>query len=153
MPVEQGQQSIKVRSTAQRGLAAEKVQPVVIEGLSAVLFQLYHTKDPIEVGGETAYEIHVVNQGSKAAGNVRLTFARPPEMKPLTAEGPARFAINDNQVVFEGLPQLAPKSEATFRVRAQGLRPGDLRVRCQLLTDDMQSPVTKEESTRVYADE
>jgi hypothetical protein len=42
---------------------------------------------------------------------------------------------------------------AAFRVRAQGIRAGDLRVRCQLMSDEMQRPVVKEESTRVYADE
>ena len=56
-------------------------------------------------------------------------------------------------MIFDGLAQLAPKAETTYRVRVKALQPGDLRARFQLLTDDMQSPVTKEESTRVYADE
>jgi len=38
-------------------------------------------------------------------------------------------------------------------VRVKAVRPGDLHTRFQLQTDNMQSPVTKEESTRVYADE
>ena len=33
-----------------------------------------------------------------------------------------------------------------------GLRPGDHRIRVQLLSDEMDAPVTKEESTRVYSD-
>jgi hypothetical protein len=33
------------------------------------------------------------------------------------------------------------------------LAAGDLRVQVQLKTDEMQTPVTKEESTHVYADE
>ena len=153
LPIQSGQQSIKVRGTAQRGLTVEREQPVVIEGLAAVLFQLSHTKDPVEVGGETTYEVRVANQGSKSAGNVRLVVLLPPELKPLAAEGPVRFNIDNNQVIFDGVAELAPKAEVVYRVRAQGIRPGDLRVRCQLLTDEMQSPVTKEESTRVYADE
>ena len=153
LPTEAGQHSIKLRGSAQRGLTVEKEQPVLVEGIAAVLFQVSDTKDPIEVGGETAYEIRVLNQGSKAAGNVRVSVALPPEMKALAAEGPTRHVIDGGQVTFDGLAQLAPKAEITYRVRAQGLRPGDLRVRCQLLTDEMQTPVTKEESTRVYADE
>ena len=99
------------------------------------------------------YEISVVNQGSKASSNLQISVFLPPELKPLAAEGPTRYTIEGNKVVFESLPQLAPKSVAAFRVRAQGLRPGDLRIRCQLMTDEMQRPVVKEESTRVYADE
>ena len=153
LPVEAGQFSIKVRGAAQRGLAIEKEQPVLVEGLAAVLFQLSHTKDPLEIGGETTYEITVANQGSKAASNLQMSVFLPAELKPLAAEGPARYTIESNKVVFEDLPQLAPKSEATFRVRAQAVQAGDLRVRCQLMSDDMQRPVVKEESTRVFADE
>jgi uncharacterized repeat protein (TIGR01451 family) len=153
LPVEAGKQNIKFRGTALRGLAVEKEQPVVVEGIAAVLFQVAGTRNPIEVGGQTTYEIRVVNQGSKAAGNVRVVVLLPPELKALSAEGPTRFDLQSGQVAFEGLAQLPPKTDALYRVRAQGLRPGDLRVRCQLLTDDLQTPVMKEESTRVYADE
>jgi uncharacterized repeat protein (TIGR01451 family) len=153
MPVAAGQFNLKVRGVAQRGVTDEKEQPVVVEGLAAVLFQLSHTKDPLEIGGETTYEISIINQGSKASTNLQMAVVLPPELKPLAAEGPTRYTIEDNKVLFEGLPQLAPKSVAAFRVRAKGIRAGDLRVRCQLMTDEMQRPVVKEESTRVYADE
>jgi uncharacterized repeat protein (TIGR01451 family) len=153
LPVKPGQFSIKVRSAAQRGLVTEKEQPVMVEGLASVLFQLSHTKDPLEIGGETTYEISVVNQGSKASNNLQISVMLPAELKPVAADGPTRFNIENNRVVFEALPQLAPKTVAAFHVRAKGLRAGDLRVRCQLSTDDMQQPVVKEESTRVYADE
>ncbi len=107
----------------------------------------------MEIGGDTIYEITVVNQGSKASSNLQMSVFLPAELKPLAAEGPTRYTIEDNKVLFESLPQLAPKTAAAFRVRAQGIRAGDLRVRCQLMTDEMQRPVVKEESTRVYADE
>ena len=153
MPVEAGKHVISLRGTAQKGLAVEKEQPVIVEGIAAILFQVADTVDPIEVGGETTYEVRVVNQGSKAAANVQLAVDLPPEVKFQTAEGPTRYRLDGSRVSFDGLAQLAPKADATYRVRVKAVRPGDLRARFQLLTDDMQSPVTKEESTRVYADE
>ena len=114
MPVEAGQHAIKLRGTAQKGLTAEKEQPVLIEGLAAILFQVAKTADPIEVGGETTYEVHVVNQGSKAAGNVRLSIDLPPELKPVAAEGPTRYCVEGERVVFDGLAQLAPKADTTL---------------------------------------
>ena len=153
LPIEAGQHAIKFRGMAQQGLTAEKEQPVMVEGVAAILFQVAETADPIEVGGETTYEVHVVNQGSKAASNVRLSIALPPELKPLAVEGPTRHTLDGERVVFDGLAQLAPKADTTYRLRVKALKPGDLRTRIQLLTDDMQTPVTKEESTRVYADE
>jgi uncharacterized repeat protein (TIGR01451 family) len=153
MPVEPGSHAIKLTGTAEKGLKVEKQQPVLIEGIAAILFEATDTANPIAVGAETTFEIHVTNQGSKAASNVQVAVLLPPEMKPVAAEGPTRHAMEGNRIVFDGLAQLAPKADTTYRVRAQGLKPGDLRTRIQLMTDEMQSPLTKEESTRVYADE
>jgi hypothetical protein len=94
-----------------------------------------------------------MNQGSKAASNVQLTAVLPPEMQPLSADGPTRYAVQGNTVVFEGLARLAPKTETAYHVRVKGNRAGDVRARFMLKSDEMQSPVTKEESTQVYADE
>jgi uncharacterized repeat protein (TIGR01451 family) len=153
MPTEAGEQTIRLRGTAERGVSADGEQAVLVEGIAAIKFVMVDVTDPIEVGGETSYEIRVVNQGSKAATNVRLAVLLPPEMRAVAAEGPTRHALQSNRVVFEGLPRLAPKADTTYRVRAQGLKPGDLRICAQLLTDEMQTPVVKEESTRVYSDE
>ncbi|HWB11518.1 MAG TPA: hypothetical protein VG826_19970 [Pirellulales bacterium] len=153
LPVEAGEQTLKVEGMAERGLSAEQEEVVTVEGVAAILFQLADEADPIEVGGETTYEIKVVNQGSKAATNVQLVAIFPPQLKPRTAHGPTRDSVVGQEVRFQPLGRLAPKAETTYQIRAQGLEPGDLRVQVQLLTDEMQSPVTKEESTRVYADE
>lgn len=153
LPVEMGEQMLKVESVAQRGLSAEQEEVVSVEGVAAILFQLVDVADPIEVGGETTYEIRVVNQGSKAATNVELVAIFPPQLKPRSANGPTRDTIHGQEVRFQPLNRLPPKGETTYQVRAQGIAPGDLRVQVQLMAGEMQSPVTKEESTRVYADE
>ena len=132
MPVEAGQHALRLRGTAQKGLIVEKEQPVMVEGIAAILFQVAETADPVPVGGETTYEVHVVNQGSKAAAKVRLAVDLPPELKPLAAEGPTRYGLAGNRVIFDDLAQLAPKAETTYRVRVKALRPGDLRARFQL---------------------
>jgi hypothetical protein len=40
-----------------------------------------------------------------------------------------------------------------YKVRVRGVRPGDHRVRVQVVSDEVRTPVNKEESTRVYADQ
>ena len=153
LPVEIGEQMVRLRGTAEKGLAAEKDHPVVIEGISAVMFEVVGNPNPVEVNGETTYEIHVVNQGSKAATNVQVTVVLPAEMKPVAAEGPTHHTSSGGQITFEPLPRLAAKADTTYRVRVQGLKPGDQRVRVQLVTDEIRTPITKEESTRVYSDQ
>jgi uncharacterized repeat protein (TIGR01451 family) len=153
MPIEAGEKRLRFAGTAEPGLSVEGEQPILVEGIAAILFQVVDIEDPIELGGETTYEIRVVNQGSKAATNVEVMALLPPEMQPLAAEGPVRHTIESNRVIFEGLPRLAPKADTTYRVRVQGLRPGDLRLRVQLRTNEIDDWVLKEESTRVYSDE
>lgn len=153
LPVEPGEQLLRLEGTAERGLSAEQQETIQIEGVAAILFQVVDAADPIEVSGETTYEIRVVNQGSKAATNIQLRAELPAELKPLDAQGPVRYAIEGQSVAFEPLARLAPKADTTFRLRVQGLQAGDLRAQFLLKTDEMETPVTKEESTRVYADE
>ena len=153
MPVEMGEQTLRYTCTGEPDLSVEGEQPVVVEGIAAILFQVVDVEDPIELGGETTYEIRVVNQGSKAATQVFLVATVPPGMQAVAAEGPVSYRIDRNRVIFEGLPRLAPKADTTYRVRVQGLQPGDLRLSVQLQTAEMDTPVTKEESTRVYSDQ
>ena len=57
---------------------------------------------------------------------MQLVAILPPEMKAVAADGPARYEVVGQQVRFQELARLAPKAETTFRVRVQGLQPGDL---------------------------
>jgi len=153
MPTETGQQTLQVEGHAQQGLTDQKQRAITVEGLAAIMFEVRDLEDPIEVGGETGYEIRVVNQGTKAATNVQVTCEIPPGMKILSAEGEAQHKVMDGRLVFEPLQQLAPKADTVFRIRAQGLQAGDQRMTVQVNTDDLQQPIRREESTRVFGDQ
>lgn len=153
MPIEAGEHTLRVEGTADKGLSDEMEEEILVEGVAAILFQVADVADPIEINGETTYEIRVVNQGSKAATNVQLVAVLPGELKALSAEGPTRHVLDGQQVRFQELSRLAPKADTTYRIRVQAVEAGDARIRVQLLTDEMKAPVTKEESTQIYADE
>src|SRR5262249_9366740 len=106
----------------------------------------------IEVGSETTYEIRVTNTGTKAATNVRITALMPPGMAAVNGEGPTRAGGDATQVTFEPLARLNPQEEVLYKVQVQGKQPGDHIVRVQLSSDEWPTPVTREESTRVYQD-
>ena len=127
MPVQSGDQTLEVEGHAQQGLEDHTSQQVLVEGLAAIMFEVRDAVDPIEVGGETVYEIRVVNQGTKAATNVQIVVGLPPGMKATSADGETRHAIQAGGVVFEPISQLAPKADSVFRVHVQGVRPGDQR--------------------------
>lgn len=153
LPIESGAQTLQVETKARQGLEDTTDKRVLVEGLSALMFEVEDVEGLIEIGGETTYEIRVRNQGSKAASNVQIVALMPPGIRPIAGQGETRHAIQGERVVFAPLPQLGPKSDTTFRIQAQGVRPGDQRVRVQITADDLQQPITKEVSTKVYADE
>ena len=153
IPTEPGELRLQIHGTAERGLSAQQEETILVEGVAAILFQVVDLADPIEVGGETTYEIQVLNQGTSSANNIRLRAILPEELKPLSAEGPTRHLLDGQMVTFDPLTGLAPKAETIYRIKARALHAGDSRIRVQLLTDELQTPVTKEESTRVFAAE
>ena len=107
----------------------------------------------VPIGGETTYEVTVVNQGSKAAANVHVQVAVPDGLRALAGDGATQGVAQQQGVSFAPIPQLAPKAEAKFRVQVQGLKPGDQRAKIMVTADEVQAPITKEQSTQVYADQ
>jgi len=153
LPLRAGEAKLVIKSAAQAGLVDQREEVVAIEGLEAINFHLSDVNDPIEAGGQNTYEVRVTNQGTKAASNVRVVAVLPSELKAVAAEGPVRYKIEGQRVVFEPLKQLAPKADTSFMIKVQALQPGDIRLQVQISTDEIREPITREESTRVFGNE
>ena len=152
MPVDLGPQKIVAAARSSDGPSDQLMHTVEVEGLAALFFEVTDSEDPIEVGGVTEYIVRIGNQGTKAAGGVRLTATLLGDLEPVDAKGPVAHRVENLAFVFDPLAKLAPSEEAVFRVRVRGRREGDQRVQVQLVSDDHPAPITKEEITRVYAD-
>ena len=152
LPIEPGEQRLRIEGRAGLGLAAEGEQLVQVEQSAELVHAVNDVEEVIEVGSETTYEIRVTNTGTKAATNVRVAALLPTEMQALGGEGPTRAEGDAQKVIFEPLARLNPQEEVIFKVQVQGLKPGDHIVRVQLASDEWPTPVTREESTRVYED-
>ena len=61
--------------------------------------------------------------------------------------------LQEGRLIFDPLQQLGPKADTVFRIRAQGLQPGDQRIVVTVNTDDLEHPIRREESTRVFGDQ
>ncbi len=137
---------------AEPGLADSAQALLNIVGVPAILLEVVDLDDPLEVNGETSYEIRVLNQGTAAHANVQVLVVVPDGMTPTRAQADLPHRIQGQQVIFEPLPKLAPKADLVYRVFVRGDAPGDHRVKVQLSSDQLRIPVAEEESTRVYRD-
>jgi hypothetical protein len=139
-------------ATADHGLEAKAAGSVRTEGVAALTLSVVDLENLVEVNAATTYEIRVVNQGSGACSNVRITATVTDGLTPMNADGPSSNRVQGQQIIFEPVPQLAAQGELLFRIKAKGRTPGDWRFKAQLTSDQLQRPVSKEAGTRVVSE-
>jgi uncharacterized repeat protein (TIGR01451 family) len=153
LPVEAGTRSVRLEATADLGISVSSEKQLAIEALAELSFSIADTMDPIESGTETTYEIRVKNNGSKEDTNVRLEVQLPDPAMTLVSAEPQAGTDGRGRVVFQPLARLAPKGEQVFRVVVNGSIADTHLIKATLVSDQSRKPVTKEESTTVYADQ
>jgi uncharacterized repeat protein (TIGR01451 family) len=152
LPVETGEQAIQIEARADLGVIAKSERTMNVEGFAELTFAISNAGGPIEVGAETNYEIHVTNSGSKPDSNVRVQLQLPQGLELVSTNGDAG-TDGRGLVAFQPKAQLAPGEELKYSLRVRGVSPGVHVVRAIVVSDQSTVPVTKEDSTRVYADQ
>ena len=152
-PVAPGEFCTQAVATADGELRAAAEACTTVEGISSLFLEVADVADPIEKGAETTYEIRVVNRGSQAATNVVVRAAASNGLKLLKADGPVRNSVRGQEIIFEPLTRLATRADPAYHIQVRGDQAGDLRLRVTLQADQLDAPLNKEESTRVYTDE
>jgi uncharacterized repeat protein (TIGR01451 family) len=149
-----GDHRLQAQAVAGRGLKAEASTVTRVEGASSLSIDLVDVDDPIEVGGETSYEIRVINSGTKMETNLELICTLPEqcEFKGAKSVSGIRHRVEGREVIFDPVQRLAPKADVIYRVTVRGTQAGDARFRARVRADNMPEPVLREESTRFYND-
>ncbi|TWT94637.1 DUF11 domain-containing protein [Stieleria varia] len=151
LPVEEGERVLQVEATADMGQKATNESRVAVDSLAELSFAISDSADPIEVGGETTYEIKVNNSGSKDDSNVRVQMLLPPGLELV---GNGDFQTDGRgTVAFTPKAILQANGEFVYRVKARGTAPGSHIIKAVVTSDQSKVAVTKEEATMVYADQ
>lgn len=152
IPSQLGEHTVTTEVKADAGVSATAHATTRVEGVSSVVLEVVDRDDPIEVEGETLYEIRVTNQGTKPADGVQVAAALPDEMEALEIDGPSEGVIEGEKIVFEPLAELAPGATEVYRVHVKCHGEGNVRFRAFFRTADSSNPVLEEELTHIYAD-
>ena len=153
LPVETGEQLIRLECTAPLEQRPRAEHAVSVEALSELTFRVDDTADPIELGSETTYEIKVRNEGGRPDSRIEVEVAFPPGIEPVEANGATQARLQNGVVVFQPLAELAPGREVKYRIRARGTQAGSHLVKVRVKSDQGGVSVTREEQTRVYTDQ
>jgi uncharacterized repeat protein (TIGR01451 family) len=137
--------------TADRGLTKQAEACTDFTGASALSLEVEDTQDPVEVGGQTSYNITVRNPGSNPVTRVQIVATVPEQMTMLQAAGTSDHRREGQKIIYEPLT-LAAGGEARFRIDVKAERPGDVRFKVELTADQLTAgPVQQEESTTIFA--
>lgn len=152
MPVEEGEQKLRVEANAALELQAESELGIVVEAQVELDFQIENPNDPIEVGADAVYEIRVANLGAKAATGVVVAATFPPGLQPLPDQA-GSYRVEGQRIVFTNVSRLEPGDEILVKAAARGAAEGDHRVRVEVASAEVSTPILKEARTRVYRDQ
>lgn len=120
------------------------------QGLPAVLVEMIDTKDPLLVGEQTTYKIRVTNQGSGTDHDVKVNISFPNNIKPISANGAGHGTVNGQLVSYAPVTNLGAKDTIEYNITAKAVAQGKNKIKAQVMTDSLKTPVNEEESTHVY---
>ena len=141
-----------VSAITDQGTRSEDVLPTRVEGIASLSLEVKDLNDPVEIGVETAYEIHVKNHGTKHASNVGVACELPAGVDLVDVKAPAPHNLQGRVVVFQALPTLDAEKTAIFRITVRGTADGYQRFRARLASDSIQEPLLVEELTKFYGE-
>ena len=122
----------------------------LVSGIAGVLLEVGDIEDPVQVNGSTTYVITVTNQGSAVGTNIRITCALEENERYVSSSGPTVGTLEGNTVNFAPLASLAPRTKATWNVVVTAVKPGDIRFKVIMNTDQLTRPVEETEATHLY---
>jgi uncharacterized repeat protein (TIGR01451 family) len=138
-----------VAAVSEQGARSELKMETVVDGVASLAVEILKQGDPVEVGVETGYEIHVRNDGSKAAENVVVACDLPSVLEVVRTEG-ATSADTRNPLTFHPLPHLEAGKAAIYRVHVRARSEGSHRFGVRLTADSIRDPLTYTELTKFY---
>ncbi len=122
----------------------------LVQGIPAILLEVIDVEDPIELGGYETYLITTTCQGTSDSTNVRIDCTFEDNVEYASAEGPTLSTVEGHVISFAPLARLSPRERATWKVVVRAVKPGDVRFKVTLNTDQLQRSVEETESTEMY---
>lgn len=150
MPSKAGTFTNVATATATCAEGVRATTRTIIAGIPAILLEVIDIDDPIELGNNTTYVITATNQGSAPGTNIIITCQLEDNEKYVSASGATTGTLTGNKITFTPLGNLAPKKEAVWRVVVKAVKPGDVRFKVTMNTDQITRPVEETEATHLY---
>ncbi len=121
-----------------------------VTGIPAILLEVIDLEDPDEVGTDETYVITVTNQGSAPDTNITVAVTLEPNQVFVSATGTTPAQGSGQNILLTAVKTLGAKQIAQWRVVVKNLKPGDVRFKAVMNSDQLTRPVEETEATRIY---
>jgi uncharacterized repeat protein (TIGR01451 family) len=152
VPKATGTQTSTVRVSVPNGEPAEATSETVVEGFAALSVDVAGADGPVDVGEKVTLRINARNKGNLPATNVVVTVEIPEQMTILSVRGPGKHTQEGNQLQFGPMSTLEGRTAATCELVLQAKKRGDSRLHVSLRADQIDKPLTREESVLVLSE-
>jgi len=152
IPKATGPQLSTVRVTVPNGEPVEASTETTVEGFAALGVDIAGADGPVDVGEKVTLRVNARNKGTIAATNVLLTVDVPEQMHIVSVRGPGTHTQSGNQVQFGPISTLEGRTLAVCEVVLQAAKRGDCRIHVSLRADQVDRPLTREESVLVLSE-
>jgi hypothetical protein len=145
-----GARRFEARALAAGDLAAADEVVTQVEALADLKLLVNDPRGPKSVGEEVAYEVTVVNRGTKSARNITIVTQFSEGIEPTAAEG-GEAEIVPGQVLFQPIAEIAPGERIVLKVLAKAEKEGNHVFRAEVQCGDPETRLVTEEATRYFA--
>lgn len=121
---------------------------VLVEQTPQLAMELTRLEDDLKPGAETIYSVRVYNPGPGDTRNIQSYIDFPEHLLPVQGEGPTRWQITGQRIIFEPLANVPTRMDATFAVRVRATREGTGNVKASVLATGLPSSMTRELPSR-----
>jgi uncharacterized repeat protein (TIGR01451 family) len=162
-----GSQISVVRASDVAGASGETVGTTHVAGVPALSIEVGELASLVEIGETITVPVRIINRGSDAAANVRVSVAVPAGMQFVSASGPGNYrkvvvagsgegeqaAPSSAEIEFAPIRTIDPRADAAFELTFKARHPGPARVQVQARCDQLADPIRREEVTTVVTPE
>jgi hypothetical protein len=141
-----------VNARAAGGVNAHAEGMVVSDAATQLNLSTSVKDNPVEVGRETIFEARLSNDGGSPASNVQLRVFLTQGLTLRSVLGMTRYRLEGRDLIFEPLARLEPGQAEVVSLKVAASSPGDQRCRFQLSSEQLRTPLVREERTLAYGD-
>jgi Domain of unknown function DUF11 len=147
---EEGENTVKFQTMGSAGGMAECVASIRVESIADLKLSVIDPVAPAPVGKPVEYVLVIENRGTKPANSVRVVAQFSSGVEPIETKGHESQVV-PGQVIFSPIPTIAPGKEVRLSVFAKAGETGTHRFRVEVTSDESDTQLIQEESTRYLA--